>query len=188
MENSTSIQELQESEEKEKSNKNELSNKGKNIETINQKDDYNSIIIKPPPKRDIFKNKIKNLLIDSRDRNYDKYPETSKFEIELKEEYKYVKSINLVMAQIPSSQYLINISNNVLEYFIGNIETKELKKITIQKGNYPDPNPINNYLPNILPTLELLNSIIYSDTQLYRDLLSKEIQQKFKIYKMKNML
>ena len=178
MENSSSIQKLQESEETNyiQQNTNNALSEINNIKTVNQEDDYNSFIIKPPPKRDILKSKMKTLFIDSRDRNITKFQTSSKFEINLKEEYKYVKSLNLVMAQIPPSQYMVNDNNNILNFYIGDDKEKE-ESLIIENGNYPDPNPINNYLPNILPSLEILESIIYPNINLYQDLLSYTIQE-----------
>lgn len=178
-ENTTSIEELQDSENNQQNNSDFSSpNDNKQITMISESKDYNSFIIKPPPSRDIFKNKIKNLFIDSRDRNYNIFPTASKFEVPLKEEYKYVKSINLVMAQIPSAQYLVNSNNNLLEYYIGNNrDQKETETIEIETGNYPDPNPINNYLPNVLPSLKIYDSVILPPGEHFRDLLSLYIQK-----------
>ena len=50
MNNSTSIQELQESEENENIQKNNIENIGSQLETVKEEGDYNSFIIKPPPK------------------------------------------------------------------------------------------------------------------------------------------
>ena len=178
------IQEEQEQEQEQNSTVFELVGNNKTIKTDNN---YDSYIIKPPPKEEIFKNKVKNLFIDSRDRNQDLYPSPSKFEIKLKEEYKYIKSINLVMAQIPNTQYLINKNNNILHFYIGNkIDSNDFSELKIDFGNYPDPSPINNYLPNILPALSTSNSYIFSsednEVKKNQDSLSIEIENKFTNY------
>ena len=72
------IQEEQEQEKEQNSTVFFFFGNNKNIKTDNN---YDSYIIKPPPKEEIFKNKVKNLFIDSRDRNQDLYPSPSKFEI-----------------------------------------------------------------------------------------------------------
>lgn len=192
MDSSTSIQELKEEEEENTTSITKLKDSNdqtqkydfapldeiSRMDIISEKNDYNSYIIKPPPSREIFRNKIKNLFVDSRDRNYNIYPTASKFEVPLKEEYKYVKSINLVMAQIPNSQYLINNSNNQLEYYIGNNSKGDTETLYIETGMYPDANPVNNYVPNIVTNLENIISTITQNI-IYRDLLSIEIQGKF---------
>lgn len=182
----TSIEDLQESENNQQNNSQfSFVDNNKQMAMVPESKDYNSFVIKPPPSRDIFKNKIKNLIIDSRDRNSNIFPSASKFEVPLKEEYKYVKSINLVMAQIPSSQYLVNSSNNLLEYYIGNNtdqkNTGPTEILEIEMGNYPDPNPINNYLPNLLPTLREFNSVILPQGEYFRDLLAVYIQNSLNI-------
>ena len=57
IENTTSIKELMQSEINNKQG--ELISQNNKMEIINQDKDYNSYIIKPPPSRDIFKNKLK---------------------------------------------------------------------------------------------------------------------------------
>lgn len=179
MENTTSIQELMESEINNGQNELLNNNSENKMETIQQKNDYNSFIIKPPPTREIFKNKLKYLFIDSRDRNTNIYPTASQFEIETKEDYRYIKSFNLVSAQIPDSQYLINKNNNILNYYIGNCEKQDEleEKIEIENGVYTDPNPINNLLPNSIPLIKEKPSIILNRNY-FQDLLSIEIENK----------
>lgn len=179
IENTTSIKELMQSEINNKPG--ELISQNNKMEIINQDKDYNSYIIKPPPSRDIFKNKLKYFFVDSRDRNTNIFPSASKFEIATKEDYRYIKSLNLVSAQIPDSQYLININNNKLNYYIGNTKKdKQLEEeIEVETGIYTDPNPINNLLPNSIPKLKESESSIL-DRIYFQDLLSIEIEKKLR--------
>lgn len=182
----TSISELQESTSISELQNSEIPIEGKsffqeqNFEFIND-DTSSNMVIKKPPVDDILRKKIRPLIIDSRDRNYNIYPSASKFTIKFKEEYKYVKSLNLVMAQIPMSQYLINKNNNILHYYMDN--ENNIKEIHIKRGNYPDPSPINRYLP--IPKVDKNESIILSNPnkviyEIYNDYLSTIIQNEFR--------
>jgi len=168
--NFTSIKSLKEWEENEKNN------------IIPKQLDYNSYIIRPPPPRDIFYDKIKTLVIDSRDRNICKFPSPSYFEINVKEEYKYVRSLQLAIAQVPPSQYLINKTNDIFNFSIGynpqirfekcneksdykdnNIEIRNSNSkmvnmidVKIPNGDYPDASPNGRYLPDTYALINLL--------------------------------
>ena len=74
-----------------------------------------------------------NLVIDSRDRNTDNYPNEYKYQIDLDRIYKDIVSIELVSANVPKTEYLINSSNNTI-YFTEN-GGSELTAV-IPTGNY----------------------------------------------------
>ena len=74
-----------------------------------------------------------NLVIDSRDRNTSAYPDNFKYQIDLDTIYKDVLSVELVSANVPKSEYLINTSNNKI-YFTDN-GSAELTA-TLPVGNY----------------------------------------------------
>ena len=73
------------------------------------------------------------LLIDSRDRNQIDYPDPNNYQIDLTEEYREILSVSLISSNVPKSQYLINTSNNVLNFIDSNSTTYEIK---IPIGNY----------------------------------------------------
>ena len=77
--------------------------------------------------------KTYNLVIDSRDRNTVAYPDNFNYQIDLDTIYKDIVSVELVSANVPKSQYLINSSNNKI-YFTDN-GSAELTA-TIPIGNY----------------------------------------------------
>lgn len=56
------------------------------------------------------------LLVDSRDRNHDVYPQPSEYVIKLDPPYKEVVSVELVMADIPNSGYVIDESHNLIHF------------------------------------------------------------------------
>jgi hypothetical protein len=77
--------------------------------------------------------KTHHLVIDSRDRNIDNYPNSFEYSIDLDNIYKDLISIELISANIPKTEYLINSSNNLLHF----IEDSGSELIaTITPGNY----------------------------------------------------
>ena len=77
--------------------------------------------------------KTHHLVIDSRDRNTDNYPNSYEYSIDLDYIYKDIISIELMSANIPKTEYLINSSNNLL-HFIEDSGSELTATITI--GNY----------------------------------------------------
>ena len=104
--------------------------------------DYNSVIIKPPDRNKTHGTITKNLVIDSRDRDYNIYPNSNKFRVEITEEYKDVTSLELVYGQIPNNYY--NIRENVNNHFIIS-DNNNIYQIEIPEGSYD-----NNKLIDIL--------------------------------------
>lgn len=91
-----------------------------------------------------YKSKI--IIISSSDRNLNKYPSPSNYEIDLKENITDISELTLIEGNIPSSQYNINNYNNIFTFSetIGVIidqepitrETTNLINISIPVGNY----------------------------------------------------
>ena len=77
--------------------------------------------------------KTYNLVIDSRDRNTVSYPDNYNYQIDLDYIYKDILSVELVSANVPKTQYLINSSNNKI-YFTDNGSSELIA--TIPVGNY----------------------------------------------------
>jgi len=96
--------------------------------------EYNSLIIKPPDRNKTHGTITKSLLIDSRDRDYQKYPNSNKFRVEISEEYRDVTSLKLVSGKIPSLYYNIKSTNQ--NFYIS--ENFVLHKIEIPEGSYND--------------------------------------------------
>jgi hypothetical protein len=76
--------------------------------------------------------KTDTIVIDSRDRDTIIYTSNSNYQIDLDEEYKNILSVELVSIDIPKTQYLINITNNLL-YF--NTDGQDYIA-TVPIGNY----------------------------------------------------
>lgn len=108
---------------------------------------YDKALIKPnnkPVDRADFKTKY--ILIDSRDRNYTKYPNSNDYQIMLNEPIKDVVEIELIQAHIPPTSYLINNNNNKIYYYLATEETtayngtSELFVAIIEPGDWDATN------------------------------------------------
>ena len=105
------------------------------------KQTQDSIAIKPKEKYSKMVQDIKDdrkfmsvyeLIVDSKDRNYDNYPNSNNYSIELDTNYKDIVSIELVSTIVPRSQYVINSSNNTIHFNEGSDDLVA----TITEGNY----------------------------------------------------
>ena len=72
---------------------------------------YNNVLIKPPQRNITHKSINKTLVIDSRDRDYVKYPESNSYRVEITEEYRDITALELVYGQLPNSYYNIKSTN-----------------------------------------------------------------------------
>lgn len=102
-----------------------------------QQFNYEDSAIIRPPKQIYFDENNANrrytrLVVDSRDRNLDLFPNPSKYEIELDEDINDVISAELIIADVPLKGYNINKFNNVIHV---NWNGDSLN-ITIPEGNY----------------------------------------------------
>ena len=104
-----------------------------------------------PKTRNKFNTKI--LIVDSRDRNKVLYPKPSQYIYNLVDVYHNVTEIELIQAYVPSSGYIINENNNILD-------------ITYDGTNYKIEIPLGDYDQSISPTTANLDTKI-------NDLLSK---------------
>lgn len=91
----------------------------------------------PPKQDDVEKDKIYVYVLDSRDRNTVKYPNPNKYQIQLSEEFKYVKSVELISAFVPASGYNITDKCNKLSIITnGGTLNGQTQNINITPGNY----------------------------------------------------
>lgn len=95
--------------------------------------DYNPLIIKPPERNKTHGTITKHLVIDSRDRDYLKYPSSSRYRIEVTEDLRDVTSIELSLGQIPNTYYNIAENNNM--FYISD-ENNNIFGIKIDDGQY----------------------------------------------------
>lgn len=144
---------------------------------FNNFDFSNSAIIKPPTKEErnqhnndsVIEQKL--ILIDSRDRNINLYPNNNDFVIELDEPINDVSELELVSANMPINSYNINEHNNRLYFFEntidnvtqfpkaydhtdnaglydsdGKVKADKIYYIKMIPNNYPNPKSITDYL------------------------------------------
>lgn len=72
-------------------------------------------------------------IVDSRDRNYDRYPAAHDYRVDVVPEYREVTSVELISAEIPKTSYLVNESNNLM-YFEEDAGVRLIA--SIPSGNY----------------------------------------------------
>lgn len=107
-------------------------------QSINQsiqsvKDDYTQFITKPP-ERNITHGRIsKYFVVDSRDRDMNKYPEANKYRLNVPQEWRDVVSAELIYGSIPNTYYNITQYNNL---FYITEDSVNLTSITIPEGQY----------------------------------------------------
>ena len=103
-------------------------------------DERNLIIQKPEDVQEEIddyhkKRKIEKedyLVIDSRSRNQDSFPEPNDYQVELANEYRDILEIELLSANIPKSSYNINSANNTIHFDVGGTEYTA----SVSSGNY----------------------------------------------------
>ena len=78
--------------------------------------DYGEFVIKPPEANNTGGRVPTTLLIDSRDRNYQHYPNPQEYKIDLKRKYFDVVAIELKKGMIPQSGLYINEQNNLIHF------------------------------------------------------------------------
>lgn len=79
------------------------------------------------------------LVVDSLDRNYDKYPNSNKYRIKLTKPYKDITEIELLHADFPSTTYTTNAYNNSFRYqeTQAQVDAGTYTEFTITEGNWP---------------------------------------------------
>ena len=115
-----------------------------NNELISKKDlEENKLIIPQPPQfkkviQDIYDTKTKNynMVVDSRDRNHDLYPNPNNYQIEIDNELRDILAIELISAELPAVQYNINENNNLLYFNEGG----DTLIASVEVGQYDDVN------------------------------------------------
>jgi hypothetical protein len=127
-------------------------------------DNYNygqSSLIKPPAqKSDALAIKTTRFVIDSRDRDKDKFPSASLYEINFDEDIPDVICAEICQANVPLSSYLININCNTFEFIFNNSNYT----CVVEVGNYTNTT-FADALRNALNTAVSSNvfTVIYDD-------------------------
>jgi hypothetical protein len=112
----------------------------KNMQQVNT--DYDPNIIKAPDRNITHSSIARHLLIDSRERNVQTYPSSSRYRIEIQQEFRDVTSVELTLAQIPNTFYNVHLSNNI--FYISENETS-INPIEIPEGQYTNESLIDTF-------------------------------------------
>ena len=102
---------------------------------------YSDVLIKPPDRNKTHGSTSRHLIIDSRDRDYLKYPSSNKYRVEIPQEWKDIVSLELTLAQIPNTFYNINVLNNI--FYISDIPNNILS-VQIPEGQYTNKTLIDS--------------------------------------------
>ena len=107
-------------------------------QSINQsiqsvKDDYTQFITKPPERNITHGRSSKYFVVDSRDRDMNKYPEANKYRLDVPQEWRDIVSAELIYGSIPNTYYNITQFNNLFYITEDNIN---LTSIMIPEGQY----------------------------------------------------
>jgi hypothetical protein len=116
--------------------------------------DYDPVVIKPPDRNVTHGTITKQIVIDSRDRDYLKYPDSNRYRVEITEEFRDVTSLELILAQIPNTFYNIAQENN--KFYISE-ENDPIQIIDIPIGQYNNQqllNILNGSKGNLLENLK----------------------------------
>ena len=116
--------------------------------------DYDPVVIKPPNRNVTHGTITKQIVIDSRDRDYLKYPDSNRYRVEITEEFRDVTSLELILAQIPNTFYNIAQENN--KFYISE-ENDPIQIIDIPIGQYNNQqllNILNGSKGNLLENLK----------------------------------
>lgn len=110
----------------------------------NGKDDYTQFITKPSDLNITHRNSSGStyFVIDSRDRDINKYPETNKYRLDIPDEWRDVVSAQLIYGSIPNTYYNITKFNNLFFITEDNIH---LTSITIPEGQYNNETLLNTF-------------------------------------------
>ena len=93
---------------------------------------YEKYAVIKPPEIEVGNEKVTRIIIDSRVRNIDLYPEPNDYEIILDDDINDVISAQLMYTDIPFSSYLINKFYNIIYIEINDI----INEIILDIGNY----------------------------------------------------
>ena len=102
--------------------------------------DYDPVVIKPPSRNVTHGTITRQIVIDSRDRDYLKYPDSNRYRVEITEEFRDVTSLELILAQIPNTFYNISVENN--KYYISE-GSDNIQIIEIPIGQYNNQQLLN---------------------------------------------
>ena len=119
----------------------------------NVKDDYSQNIIKPPDRNITHGRTSKYFVIDSRDRDKNKYPEANKYRLNVPQEWRDIVSAELIYGSIPNTYYNITVFNNLFYITENNIDMTSIEIPVGQYNNEKLLNTLNGVYGNLFVSL-----------------------------------
>jgi hypothetical protein len=96
--------------------------------------DYSKSAVIPPPELKTENKRVFRMVIDSRDRNKELFPEPSKYDILFDEEIEDVNAVELLSADVPFSAHLVNRNNRRFRLIVPSESFDQV--IQVETGDY----------------------------------------------------
>lgn len=117
------------------------------------KDDYTQFITKPPDRNITHGRASKYFVIDSRDRDKNKYPEANKYRLNVPQEWRDIVSAELIYGSIPNTYYNITDFNNTFYLTEDNVNITSVKVPVGQYDNAKLLDTLNGTFGNLFASL-----------------------------------
>lgn len=137
-----------------------------------------AIIPKPKEEERLNKTRTVVYVVDSRDRNRDRYPDPANYRVDLNDEFRDVQAIELMSVQMPSTFYTINANNDQLHVSYGD----ESYTVVLLHGIYKEGGDLakaveeglNRNRPVDTPPFQVyfnsrLNRLVFRSPHLYKE-------------------
>jgi hypothetical protein len=106
------------------------------------KDDYSQYITKPPDRNITHGRTSKYFVIDSRDRDKNKYPEANRYRLDVPQEWRDIISAELIYGSIPNTYYNVTDFNNT---FYITEDSIHLTSIKLPVGQYDNQKLLDTF-------------------------------------------
>ncbi len=117
------------------------------------KDDYSQYITKPPDRNITHGRTSKYFVIDSRDRDKNKYPEANRYRLDVPQEWRDIVSAELIYGSIPNTYYNVTDFNNTFYITEDSIHLTSIKLPVGQYDNQKLLDTLNGVYGNLFSGL-----------------------------------
>ncbi len=117
------------------------------------KDDYTQYITKPPDRNITHGRTSKYFVIDSRDRDKNKYPEANRYRLDVPQEWRDIVSAELIYGSIPNTYYNVTDFNNTFYITEDSIHLTSIKLPVGQYDNQKLLDTLNGVYGNLFSGL-----------------------------------
>jgi hypothetical protein len=130
----------------------------------------NKAVIQPPKKEEsITPYRMYKYIIDSRDRNTDKHPSPSQYELDLSEDVQDIAYLKLNIIDVPFSRYLIHGNNNTLyvsetppTLVDGKLVYNNITVVMLDEGNYTETSMVTELAARLNASCRGTFSVTYN--------------------------